>query len=375
MEKLKPIIAEWFASLPKGYANPPYTLDEVNLLRIIITEADNLDEPEKDALLKQVDKISNDEPEQDAEPEEKQDRFIAKSAPFIQSPTAFIEFIKTEYTNPGVEIMGVEELFNALVALDTDNFNAVVKLMAKHTNRQVEYGTFKMGQYELKLAELLHTYIRLDGASSLNLLLAILFNGKVYSPAPNGLSKFAVSISGIKLIKNESREQFVSLSTIPPSLSEIYKNIETLNSIIHANDGNDTMSMSDLITLLTDLQNGSLNDELSNIISQGATSKIPAIKLLAGKLEQMLQGKSPSIIFETFKQLYNSEITKFAQEYTKIFDVERDKIVIESTSDILKKLIIKDTIPSTVQITDSQINIDSRLLNLAKVEEPESEKE
>lgn len=375
MEKLKPIIAEWFASLPKGYATRPYSLDEVNLLRIIITEADNLDEPEKDALLKQVDKISNDEPEQDTGPEEKQDRFIAKSAPFIQSPTAFIEFIKTEYTNPGVEIMGVEELFNALVALDTDNFNAVVKLMAKHTNRQVEYGTFKMGQYELKLAELLHTYTRLGGASSLNLLLAILFNGKVYSPALNGLSKFAVSISGYKLIKNESQEQFVSLSTIPPSLSEIYKNIETLNSIIHANDGNDAMSMSDLITLLTDLQNGSLNDELSNIISQGATSKIPAIKLLAGKLEQMLQGKSPSIIFETFKQLYNSEITKFAQEYTKIFDVERDKIVIESTSDILKKLIIKDTIPSTVQITDSQINIDSRLLNLAKVEEPESEKE
>lgn len=375
MEKLKPIIAEWFASLPKGYATQPYSLDEVNLLRIIITEADNLDEPEKDALLKQVDKISKDDPEEDTEPEEKQDRFIAKSAPFIQSPTAFIEFIKTEYTNPGVEIMGVEELFNALVALDTDNFNAVVKLMAKHTNRQVEYGTFKMGQYELKLAELLHTYTRLGGASSLNLLLAILFNGKVYSPALNGLSKFAVSISGYKLIKNESQEQFVSLSTIPPSLSEIYKNIETLNSIIHANDGNDTMSMSDLITLLTDLQNGSLNDELSNIISQGTTSKIPAIKLLAGKLEQMLQGKSPSIIFETFKQLYNSEIAKFAQEYTKIFDVERDKIVIESTSDILKKLIIKDTIPSTVQITDSQINIDSRLLNLAKVEDPESEKE
>ena len=370
MEKLKPIIAEWFASLPKGYATPPYTLDEVNLLRIIITEADDLDEPEKDALLKHVDKISSDEaePETESEPEEKQDRFIAKSAPFIQSANAFIEFIKSEYANPGTEIMGLEELFNSLVALDTDNFNAVVKLMAKHTNRQVEYGTFKMGQYELKLAELLHTHVKLDTASSLNLLLAILFNGKVYTPPPNGLSKLAVSISGTKLIKCESTEDYVTLGAASPKLAEIYKNIETLNSTIHSNDNADTMTTNDLQVLLSSLQDGSLDDDISKIIQQGQTSKIPALKLLAGKLEQMLQGKSPQIIFETFKQLYNLELSQFSTEFTKIFDVSRDRLIIESTSEIKKKLLITDKVPSTVQLANSQIKIDSRLLNLAATE-------
>ena len=225
-----------------------------------------------------------------------------------------------------------------------------------------------MGQYELKLAELLHTHVKLDTASSLNLLLAILFNGKVYTPPPNGLSKLAVSISGTKLIKCESTEDYVTLGAASPKLAEIYKNIETLNSTIHSNDNADTMTTNDLQVLLSSLQDGSLDDDISKIIQQGQTSKIPALKLLAGKLEQMLQGKSPQIIFETFKQLYNLELSQFSTEFTKIFDVSRDRLIIESTSDIIKKLLITDKVPSTVQLANSQIKIDSRLLNLAATE-------
>lgn len=372
--KLKNVINEWFSHSDSGFINPPYNETDLTLLKIIVNESVDLEEDEKEKLTKHIDnKFNKIEEPPPPDRKEKQDRFIAKSAPFIQDATSFIQFINQEYLNPGIEISGLEELFNNIIVLETEEFNNVVKLLAKHTNRQIDYGTFKMGQYELKLAELLHNSITLTGASYLNLLLAIIFNGNLTGTLVPGISKIGVNINGIMVIKNASNELYVPLINFNNAMTSLINDLRILNSVINDNDGTDTMSNSDLNELLKGLQNGSLNDDITNIINQSKTTKIAAIKALAGKLEQMLKGNNTTTIYELFKTTYNGLIQASNKNITKIFDVISDKIIIESFEDLYNKLLFKDTIPSNVELGDSTINISSELLNLSKKEEENTE--
>lgn len=369
--KLKNVINEWFSHSDSGFINPPYNEKDLTLLKIIVNESVDLTEDDKEKLTTHINNKFKTSPP--PEKKEKQDRFIAKSAPFIQDATSFIQFINQEYLNPGIEITGLEELFNNIIALETEDFNNVVKLLAKHTNRQIDYGTFKMGQYELKLAELLHNSITLTGASYLNLLLAIIFNGKLSGTMVPNISKIGVNINGVMVIKNASSDLYVPLINFNDELSTIVNNLRTLNSVINDNDGTDTMSNSDLNELLKALQNGSLDDDIANIINQSKTTKVVAIKTLAGKLEQMLKGNNTSTIYELFKTTYNSLIQTSSKNITKIFDVFSDKILIETFSDLYNKLLFKDTIPSNIELGSTSINISSELLNLSGKEEKNTE--
>lgn len=325
----KNLINEWFAHLDKGYATPPYTDEELSILEMLCNRYQIITEEEKDT------KKSEPEPEDSTS----EDRFVAKTALFMQSPDAFAEYIITNYSN-GIIIENLDGVFTELSKLDADTFQDVVKILNSGTDRKMSNGTFSMGKYEKILRNILKSNVRLSNGDPDHLFLAIVFGGKVSGSGLESMDRLGIDIEfddakGI-VFRNFQTANAYSLGAIPSEAIELLDNILQLSDIVSDVQTDADMSREYLNTVFKMLSDPAITDEINKIRTMNQTSDVKAMRKISNTIDIILGEKTPDTLVVTFLNLLDEHVRKTISVigYWATINSEIGTVYLEPTSDI-----------------------------------------
>jgi hypothetical protein len=324
----KDLINKWFAQLDKGYANPPYTKEEWDILEslkreyTIITEAEP-ETPEK--------------PEKEKSTED--DRFVAKTALFMDSPEAFTEYIITNYTN-GVQIPGLELVFQDLSKLTPEKFQDVAKIINSGTNRNPDDGSFGMGENEQTLMRLLIKHVQMQTGDPTELFLAIVLGGRIKAGTSETGDSITsnVDIDGTRgiIVKDFALIPELDFGKLSPEAIEALEDVfEMANVVLDQQQKPELQrdSLNDIFRLMSDPE---IIAEINELLKLYQTTEIKVVQRLGKKVANILGDKSPEQLVITFFNLFDEYLrTKITQTgYWSTVDSEKFTVYLEPSSDI-----------------------------------------
>lgn len=354
----KNIINEWFAHLDKGYAMPPYTEKELSILQTILEKYDFMTEKEQPPA-----KSDEDNKEEKSTSD---DRFIAKTALFMQSPENFTEYIVTNYSK-GVTISNLNAVFESLSKLTPEVFQDVVKILNTGTNRKPQDGSFNMGQYESLLYDMIKTNIELSHGNPDDLFLSIIYGGKIVGTNLEGVDEITtdIELDGEKGIVSRYFQTlpFVDFGVISSNAIEILDDIIRLADIVSDVQIKNDMSRDALNDIFRMLSDPSIIDEINKLRNMDQTSDIKAMRKIANSIDNILGDKTPDALVVTFLSLLDEyvriKINNIA--YWSTINSKEHTVFLEPSSDIYS--IIKSDIENK-RLSKSILNLDKYKLNV-----------
>lgn len=330
------LINEWFAHLDSGYATPPYTNEELRIFNEIkkkytfITEEDGEDVPKEDPTKKEK-----------STPEE---RFVGKTANFMDTPNDFVEYILTNYSS-GIEISNLQTVFEELTKLSTEKFQDVTKIINSGTNRNPDDGSFSMGENERTLFLLLKKNVILSQGTPEELFLAIVFGGRVKGSAPDSIDDLSsdIELDGTEgiILDDFATSAELNFGRLSPDAVESLDDIVQMSNIV-LDKQTDTIDMTreglnDMFRMMSDPE---IVTEIEELLRLFQTSEIKVIQRLGKKAANILGEKSPQDLvlafLNSFDQFIRSQVTKIG--YWSTIDSEKYTVYIEPSSDIYDML-------------------------------------
>lgn len=293
MSKAKNIINEWFAELPRGYALPPYSKEEKEVLRRVV-EARGIDyslvesKLEDDPSQGEVDSTDMEEPTRP------KSRFRAESAPFMENPTELGNFLISRYTDGSVEVSGFESLFKEMKELPGSRLQSVAKILHDNTNRELFNGTFKMGDNERLLRGLLNRYLKIRNSTSDDLFLSIIYNGKITMLDNSVDINPTISVEGTNGVNLKAFRSLksVNFGPLPPELSETLNGIFSIYRLTNDKDIRETATSFEINDALKVVQRPEIVNELEQLLQSQQVSNIEAIKKMAQRVRNMIDSNS-----------------------------------------------------------------------------------
>lgn len=342
------IIREWFSRLEHGYALPPYTTKQLAVLRTVLQEQEVEDPEEK------VQKIA--EPE--APP---QDRFIAKSEPYMQSAEEFTKYILGRYVGGSQQVLNLEDLYRKIMSLPPEYFQQVVKLISKNTERKLSGGTFKMGKYERVLYEFIRSTVSVPSGSSEALWLAMLYNGKMRGGNSAGSEKVYsdVSVPGGEISVKKNVAGPIDFGAISAELLDNFQAILGIAQMF-GQEVQTSMSREQINQLFNKLQDPAVVQELRTLISKSQSSEVEATRKLGAKLSNLLDGadvaRIPAIFIDNLNQYMIARIRGVT--HWSIINRPASKVHLQDTKDLAKVLV---SIPEKGNIARGIAQIGNRI--------------
>ncbi len=309
---VKELINEWFYRLPRGYAEPPYTTEELNTLEVILKEwnisnfktvLSYLSETDKELPQKTDD--SGGEPEPEPETHESNEDFRNLLDSFEQ----FSDIVNRRYVSTGIEVKNLDEFFKKISGLPDSLRDQMRRIIGKRTNRDLLGGTFKMGQYEKMLYDIVKDTVIIENSHPYVLWLAMVLNGKVKGTAGSSSVSSNVVIDQSNVYIGNFHNEVISFGTIDPEIASILSILVNLGEVI---DGTklDEFSKSNINELLKKLSDDSNKEELDQFLNLSNTTKLTAIKSLSNAIKTSLENHDINSLPEKFCQLLDSFISK-----------------------------------------------------------------
>src|SRR5687768_55912 len=124
-ELLEDIIIDWFARLPKGYAQPPYSYEERRILNEVMAKRGIT-----------IQEKTNDDIDQDGKLDSQGDKVRIEGVEFMESPEEFEKFIYENYIYVGESVKNLALLYNEVKKLPEKYYTNVVKLIGGRSKRK-----------------------------------------------------------------------------------------------------------------------------------------------------------------------------------------------------------------------------------------------
>ena len=372
------IIHEWFANLPKGFATYPYSESELLILKEVLErnkmspalvhrirmdylkEGQERLEKEKENPQAPTEKQPAKEPEiKSVKPEVPETRFVAKTAPFMQTFVAFEDLLNQRYLSAGIEVENLTELYAQILSAPPETNKRIIKMIHENTNRELVNGTFKLGEYELELLRIINSTIRIKNHVPHDLWAAIIYNGKVQS---NELVNNILVAHETLTVRNFNNTDQTDFGTLPPELDSYFRKIINLNAILLDQEINPNIDRDGVNNLLVKLGTPETIADIQKVINLAKTTEDNVIARLGKSYETLLNGTSVQEIVATFCQKVNEMIYQLLKVHNYWAVIVRGKFYVAPAEDIFDKLKCKNNKLSKAVLNfgDSHLWIDSR---------------
>ncbi len=301
MNLIKEIITDWFSKLPNGHAEYPYTEEELDLLKESLLEykIDPLRIMEyfsgKNFIVEETpinqDSINIDDLENSGN----------EFRTLLDSYEIFEKVLLARYISAEVTIYGLKNLYAKLVGLPKEQSTHIRRIIAKNTNRDLSGGTFKMGQYEAILLNLLKETVTIKGSTPEILWICIIMGGKMIVDSNDIDIKPNLQIDGIncKLFDGIERDKVLILGSIPDASISMLQTMINFNEAI-SDYKPETLDRDSINEVLKSLSSPENRDEITSLLQSAATSKLPALQKLVSKIKSSLGDKDINSITQTF---------------------------------------------------------------------------
>jgi len=326
----KDLINEWFASLDKGYATPPYSKEEWTVLETLRSKYEVILEAEPEKPNKETEK----------KPDE---RFVAKTANFMDSPQAFSEYIIENYT-AGTTIPGIELVFQDLVKLSDDKFQDVAKIINSGTNRNPGDGSFGMGDNEKLLYTLLKKHVNIPGGNVDELFLAIIMSGRVKGTKTEDSTDITanIEIDGTKgiLHRNIMDISDLDLATMSTEAVSALDDIFEMSKIVLDQENDPEMQRDKLNDTFRLISDPGIIEEIEQLLQMYQTTDMKILQRLGKTVSNILSNKSPQDLVAAFFTEFDSFIRTVLSkvDYWSTIDPNKYTVFIEPSSDIYEML-------------------------------------
>lgn len=336
--KIDELVTEWFYRLPGGYADKPYTDTELKVLEGILKEYNVNNWQTIISFLSEDDIQLDDDPEGQAEaprePEESNEDFRN----LLDSVQQFSDIINKRYITPGLEIQGVQELYNKLVALPDELKNHMRRLIGKKTNRDIYNGTFKMGQYEKLLYDLITETIVLPNIKPSVFWFTVILDGKVKpQPVDDTAPVGNINTDNSNIQLQSFNDKAVSFGVITPELASILTILVNLGEVI---DGQKTeeLTKANINDLLNKVSDPANQDELAQFLNLSNTTKLASLKSLSTNIKTALENHSIDTINVKFCTLLDQFISTVLTSIAYWATVRGDMVYITPGNSIFPSL-------------------------------------
>lgn len=327
------IIGEWFYRLPDGYANPPYTEEQLKVLGTVLNEYGFTNWPSILSFLSEKEKISTEPEEQDNEEETKPEREAEtheSNADFrnlLDSYETFSDVINRRYVVTGIDIGDLNPLYDNLLSQPDSIQDQLRRIIGKRTYRDIYNGTFKMGQYEKILYDVLRHQGMTGNVNPDVLWLAFVLDGKI--KGTNVGNKF---IDGNLIIDNSDvlaqnfANQTISFGALPAEPSSILTVILKLSEVIDGQQITDLTKSAVNIVLdkITDEEN---KQELEQFLNLSNTTKLAALKSLSSDIKTALENQNLNELPIKFCSLFDAYISSVLAKIQYFVDVKHGDMV------------------------------------------------
>lgn len=290
------LMHEWFANLPKGYAQKPYSRDELLVLENVLRKH-KLDPAPFITALTEADVDKDGKPD-----DSKDDRFIADSQPWMETLDAFEKFIFDNYVMAGQQLDNLDVLYRKLIDTPDPARKNIIKIIGKNTKRKLSGSSYKMGQYEKMLFDLIKGSVKVPNGHHSELWFAIIHDGEIKGgvAGESGIvSDVDVDTDGVSL-KNYSKMNAVDFGSLDPDLSREFSGMVSLLSILTDSKVTKSLGRSGINKLLEILETDEIQQDFNALIQLGQNSKIGMINRIFKRVEKILRGRSPEEMVVSF---------------------------------------------------------------------------
>jgi len=332
------LMNEWFAHLPKGYAQKPYTISELQILENILESKGIESRPVIDALTeKDVDKDGKADDSAD-------DRFIAKSQPWLMSVDAFKKYMDSTYVMPGQDVLGLEGMFAEVIALSPSVRQSIVKIIGQNTKRKLSTGSYTMGKHERTLFDIIKRTIKIPNGHFSELWFAIIHDGEIKGGVAGDtgiVSDVDVDGDGVSL-KNYKRLGSVDFGSLSPDFTRTFKTMLNLGSLLTGKSITASVGRVGVNDVLSSLQDPEVIADINGLLALSRDTELKFIKRVTEKIAKMLNGADPSDIATSMCNHVDAMLTRKIKSVDWWGIIIGSKVYIESADEVLEPLLCKN---------------------------------
>lgn len=330
------LISEWFYRLPNGYATIPYTESELNVLEQVLKENGITNWKGIIQHMKEADVATQEPDDSELQPETHESNEDFRN--LLDSFEQFSDILNKRYITPGIQIVGLEDLYNELIALPDSIKIHIRKIIGKRTNRDIFYGTFKMGQYEKLLLDVIERTIKINNIKNEVLWFAIVLDGKL---KPNALD---TSVLTGDVIVNESNVQIgkfnneiISFGIIDPEIASLLTVLDNLGEVINGSKLNEYTKDS-INNLLSSISDESNKQEIEQFLNLSNISKLSALKSLSNNIKAALENHDINELPIKFCSLIDQFISKVLSQVSYWGTISGDMVYITTGQSLFPSL-------------------------------------
>lgn len=304
------IVSEWFYRLPNGYANPPYTEPELDILKEVLVEYNISNWQQIMSFISEDDEQTPEDtaeqlPPKEVETHESNEDFRNLLDSFEQ----FSDIINRRYIQTGLQVDGLDTLYQKIMALPDTLQDQLRRIIGKRTNRDLFNGTFKMGQYEKILYDLVVETIQIPGISPAVFWFAIVLDGNVKGKSADGTITADVHVDAANVILRNFHNEAVSFGLLDPEIISILTILINLGEVI---DGEkiQEFTKSNINSILAKIGDEGNKEELNQFLNMSNVSRLASLKALSTNIKTSLENQNIDELPSKFCALIDAYIAK-----------------------------------------------------------------
>jgi hypothetical protein len=333
------IIREWFYRLPNGYANAPYSKEEMDTLHEVLRENGlNGSIFAKEEF--QLDQAFHDaKPVEEAETDKSDERKDALEVlDMFQSPESFEQHILDKFAMEGQEVGNLTVIYQEILRREDPKLK---KWFSEGGKQKPKSGTFPMSATSKEAYEICKSAIVVNGHYS-ELWFAIEYNGLVKGGVAGDSIISDVDIPpdiGVSL-KDYARFSSVNFGKLPRETNVFMQKIIVLFELLTDYKTNISQTRKSLNILLDELSKPEIQKDIDEILKMADKGSVKIIENTAKKIREVLGGRTIdqliAVFIETFNKLIQEKIQ--AVEWWGIIAHKTHKVYMESSDQLQRAL-------------------------------------
>ena len=325
------IIREWFYRLPNGYANAPYTNEELDVLHeilkeeglngsVFVNEVDQLDQSFLDA-----------KPVQDLEE-------ATDTAAVYESAMSFEDHILNKFAMEGQSVGNLEIVYQEILRRKNPDLQ---KWFLTGGKQKPISGKHPMSNTAKEAYEICKSAIVVNGHFS-ELWFAIHYNGLVKGGVAGSTIISDVDIPpdiGVSL-KDYASFSSVNFGKLPRETNVFMQKIISLFELLSDYKTNISQTRKSINLLLDELSKPDIQTDIDEILKMADAGSVKIVENTAKKIREVLNGRSIDQLIKVFIETFNSLVQQKLQAVTwwGIIAHKTHTVYMESSDELEKAL-------------------------------------
>lgn len=258
--KYRKIVNEWFAKLDRGYAEPPYSRSDLDLLYEIVDKYES-----------QLNEAAVD---------------------FMSDVQSFQNYINSNYVVKSSDIKGLPQLYN--IVKNIPNIQSIIDF---DYSRNLQTTKYSMTSNEKALFDAISSVIKVNNGDPSELWFAIIYNGKV-----KGAVKGRTIVSDVEVtdqdvsLKNYSSLRNIDFGTLSgDAWNQVFDLLQIANLITNVKI-NPSMTRDSINLQMKFLSEPDTQQQIQDIMKMAQTTNLAVIRNISNKFKSIIGSDDPNDI-------------------------------------------------------------------------------